>query len=325
MTGDAAPSVDVVLLGGPTASGKSGVALALAAALRGTIINADSMQLYRELAILTARPAAPEMALAPHRLYGFQPADRPLSAAAWRRLALAEIDAAAATGRVPIVVGGTGLYLAALLRGLSDVPAIPAEVRTAARARLDAIGHAAFHAELAGLDPALGDRLAPGDTQRMLRGWEVATATGRPLSAWQAAGRAAPPAGLRFHPVVTDPPRAGLYAASDRRFDAMMAAGGLEEVRALGRLGLDPELPLMKALGVPELLAHLAGQTSLEAARALARQRTRNYAKRQVTWFRNQLPEAPRLDPLGPGGPEATAQLSERLKQEIIRNIQNTD
>ena len=325
MTGEAAATIDVVLLGGPTASGKSGVALALATALGGTIINADSMQLYRELAILTARPGAADLAAAPHRLYGFQPADRPLSAAAWRKLALAEIEAAAAAGRVPIVVGGTGLYLSALLRGLSDVPAIPAEVRAEARARLDAIGHAAFHAELAGLDPVLGGRLAPGDTQRMLRGWEVATATGRPLSDWQAAGRTAAPLGLRFHPAVTDPPRAGLYAASDRRFDAMMRAGALEEVRALRHLALDPELPLMKALGAPELLAHLAGDTSLEAALALARQRTRNYAKRQVTWFRNQLPEAPRLDPLGVGGGAAAAQLSERLKQEIIRNIQNSD
>ncbi len=315
----------VILLGGPTASGKSAVALTLAQALGGTIINADSMQLYRELEILTARPGPAELAAVPHRLYGFQPATQPLSAAAWRGLALAEIAAAVAAGRVPILVGGTGLYLTALLRGLADIPPVPDLVRRQARQRLEAVGHAAFHAELSRLDAELGQRLAPGDTQRMLRGWEVATATGRPLSDWQGQGRQAAPADYRFLPVVTDPPRPLLYAACDRRLGAMVDAGALAELRAFAALGLDPGLPLQKALGVRELLAHLAGDSTLEAALDLARQRTRNYAKRQVTWFRHQLPDASRIDPLGAGAAAAIAQLSERLKQEIVRYIQKPD
>lgn len=278
----------VVVIGGPTASGKSGLAVDVAAAFGGTVINADSMQLYRELDVLTARPGAEELERVPHRLYGVLPGAERGSAARWRTLALAEIAEAGATGRLPVVVGGTGLYLRALMEGLSTVPPVPEDIRLASHARLKALGGAAFRAELVARDPAMA-RLEPGDTTRLTRAWEVLEATGRPLSSWQADSAEGPPPGLRFVPIVLDPPRAGLYAQCDRRFAWMLERGALDEVRALAALGLDPALPVMKALGVPELLAHLQGNLPLEAAAALARQSTRRYAKRQVTWFRHQL------------------------------------
>jgi len=279
------------VIGGPTASGKSGLALEIATRLNGVVINADSMQVYRDLEILTARPGAGALAAAPHRLYGVLPAAEACSAARWRALALAEIAAAHDAGRAPVVVGGTGLYLRALLEGLSGIPDIPDPIRTAARARLAAVGAAGLHADLAARDPETASRLRPGDSQRLVRAWEVLEATGRPLAAWHRDGTDGPPPGLGFAVIVLDPPRPALYAACDGRFRSMVDAGALDEVKALDALGLDPDLPAMKALGVPELRRHLAGAASLDESVALARQSTRRYAKRQVTWFRHQLIE----------------------------------
>lgn len=278
----------VIVIGGPTASGKSGMAVDIAEAFGGTVINADSMQLYRELDVLTARPGPEDLARAPHRLYGVLPGSERGSAARWRGMALAEIDAARGQGRLPVVVGGTGLYLRALMEGLCDLPSIPEEVRRLARERHAGLGGEAFRAELVARDPA-SERLNSGDTARLVRAWEVLEATGRTLADWQAAAPDGPPPGLRFCAYVIDPPRAELYAMCDRRFAVMLERGALDEVQALEALGLDPALPVMKALGVPELAAHLRGELRMEQAAAKAQQSTRNYAKRQVTWFRHQL------------------------------------
>ncbi|MGE0095484.1 MAG: tRNA (adenosine(37)-N6)-dimethylallyltransferase MiaA [Alphaproteobacteria bacterium] len=278
----------VVVIAGPTASGKSHLALDLAAARRGTVINADSMQVYRELRILTARPGTAEMERAPHRLYGILSAAEACSAARWRALTVAAIEEARGEGRLPILVGGTGLYLKALFEGLAEMPPIPSAVRDAARARYRKLGGEAFRAELARRDPDSAARLAAGDTQRLIRAWEVVEATGRPLPVWQKAGTAKK-MGYTYRTILVMPPRDALYAACDARFDAMVAAGALDEVRALMALGLDPTLPAMKSLGVRELAQHLAGEWTLEQAAEKARQATRNYAKRQTTWFRHQL------------------------------------
>ena len=246
------------------------------------------MQVYRELRVLTARPGDADLARTPHHLYGVLPAAERCSAARWRSMAVAVLEDLHATGRVPVVVGGTGLYLRALMEGLADVPAVPEDMRRAARARRAALGAGAFHAELSARDPVMGARLDPGDTTRTLRAWEVLEATGRSLADWQALPADGPPPGFRFLPVFVDPPRDVLYARCDRRFGTMMDEGALDEVRALDTLGLDPGLPAMKALGVPELRAHLRGDRALDDAVAHARMQTRRYAKRQVTWFRHQ-------------------------------------
>jgi tRNA dimethylallyltransferase len=274
----------VILIAGPTASGKSGLALELAAALRGTIINADSLQAYRDLRILSARPDEVALARVPHRLYGYLDAAERGSVGRWRALALAEIAAAHGAGRLPIVVGGTGLYLRALQHGLASIPPIPAAVRAEAAELYRELGGAAFRERLAALDPA---RLPPGDRQRLMRAWEVVQATGSPLATWQAGPAAAAP--YRFASVLLAPPREALYAACDARFRAMIAAGALDEAAALGARGLDPALPAMKAVGVPELLRHWRGEIPLDEAIAAAQRSTRRYAKRQMTWFRHQM------------------------------------
>lgn len=288
---DATPDADkplVMMIAGPTASGKSALAAAVAAAWGGTVINADSMQVYRELDVLTARPGADELARAPHRLYGVLPGAEACSVGRWRELALAEVEAALAAGRLPVLAGGTGLYLKAFAEGLNEIPEVPAEVRRAARADLADLGAEAFHARLAGRDPVTAGRLAPGDSQRLLRAWEVLQATGRSLADWQAAPTA--PAPYRFARLCLLPPRPALYAACDARLAAMVEAGTAQaEVEALLALGLDGSLPVMKAVGVPELAAYLAGESDLAAALARAQQATRNYAKRQVTWLRHQF------------------------------------
>jgi len=279
------------MIAGPTASGKSALAAALARDCNGVVINADSMQVYRELSLLTARPQAGELAAAPHRLYGVLPGSQACSAGLWRELALAEVEAALAAGRLPILVGGTGLYLKAFAEGLNEVPEIPGEIRSAARAELAEVGSPAFHARLAERDPVMAGRLHPGDSQRLLRAWEVLAATGRSLADWQAAPSV--PAPYRFARLCLLPPRQVVYAACDARLAAMVdpqrEGGALAEVAELLALGLDPALPVMKAVGVPELAAHLAGETTLEAALALAQQATRRYAKRQITWLRHQF------------------------------------
>lgn len=291
--GQAAPARPrhAVAFAGPTASGKSAAALAAARAFDGVVINADSMQVYRELAIVTARPDAAAMADVPHRLYGTVPAGEACSAARWRDLALAEIDGAEAAGKLPILAGGTGLYLAALEKGLAPVPDIPAHVRAEARLLMAVEGAAAFHARLAAIDPAAAAALRPSDRQRLVRAWEVKTATGRSLLDWHRDEAAADdaPALLTF---LFLPPRDALYAACDQRFAAMIDAGALEEVRKLLALGLDSELPALKALGVREIAAHLRGEIDRARMMELGRQSTRRYAKRQYTWFRHRAPGA---------------------------------
>ena len=275
----------VLLLAGPTASGKSELALEIAEEVKGVVVNADAMQLYRELSILTARPNAAALARAPHRLYGVSAATDVWSAARWRAAALAEI--AEAGDRLPILVGGTGLYFRALTAGFSHIPNVSAETRASARARRAELGPEAFHAEIAGFDPAIAARLPPSDAQRLMRAWEVFTETRRPLSAWQAAPREGPPPGLALRTLLLDPPRAALYATIDARVEAMVAAGGIAELAAVAHL--DPLLPLMKAVGVSQFLGHRRGETDLAATVAAARQATRRYAKRQTTWFRHQI------------------------------------
>ena len=280
-----------IVIGGPTASGKSTLAMRLAAASGGVIVNADSMQLYRELRIVTARPSPADEARVPHRLYGVLAADSPGSAGSWLALARAALDEAKAHGRPAIVVGGTGLYLHALLHGLADVPPVPAEARAAACALYRRLGGPAFHAELQARDPVMAARLAPHDRQRLIRAFEVAGATGRSLADWQADAptRVALPQPLIG--IALMPPRAEVYARIGRRLEAMVAAGALDELRALKRLGLAPDLPLLKAVAVRELLAHVEGRLDLESALARATIQTRRYAKRQLTWLRHQMPE----------------------------------
>ena len=272
----------IIVIAGPTASGKSKLALEMAAALGGAVVNADSMQVYRELRILTARPGPAEEDRAPHRLYGVLPAWERCSAARWRGMALgvlAEPDAAPA-----VICGGTGFYIEALLHGLSDMPDTAPGIEAAARARREALGAEGFHREVAARDPELARRVPPGDRQRLLRAWAVFEATGTPLSDWQARPRPEP---LPAWTILLDPPRERLRARIEARFRAMLAAGALEEADRLR--GLDPDLPAMKALGLPELHAHLAGETALDEAERRAVFATRRFAKRQRTWFRNRF------------------------------------
>jgi tRNA dimethylallyltransferase len=287
----------VIVIGGPTAGGKSALALAVAEKISGTIINADSLQIYDGLPILTAQPTAEEKAKAPHALYGALPPHAMASAARWRDMALAEIGKAHAAGRIPVIVGGTGLYINALLKGLSPMPEVSGDIRTRAAARQKELGNPAFHDELKKRDPVTAARLDPMNTQRNVRAWEVLEATGRPLAEWQSRPPVPPPAHLRFVTAVLSPPREELYRRCDARFDAMLKAGALEETRAFTRT----DSPLARALGYAELSAHLRDEMSLDAAATATRQATRNYAKRQVTWFRHQWTPDIVLDRPDPG------------------------
>jgi tRNA dimethylallyltransferase len=280
-----------VLIAGPTASGKSALALELAQATGGVIINADSMQVYRDLRTITARPTPDEEAKAPHRLYGHIDAAINFSAGSWVVDAAAVLAETRAQNRLAIFTGGSGLYFKALTRGLSAVPPIPVEVRDGVRARLERDGVEALHAELALRDPSSAERLKPRDRTRIARALEVVEATGRSLTDWHRDGLPPllPPG--QFRAMFLEADRDRLYARIDARFEAMLGAGALEEVEALGARHLDPLLPAMKAHGVPALLRHLKGEISLEEAAATGRADTRHYAKRQFTWFRHQLPE----------------------------------
>lgn len=273
-----------IIVAGPTCSGKSALAARLAARFGGTVINADSMQVYRELRILTARPSPAEEAEVPHALYGTRPAAEVGSAAAWRRDALA----AMAGPRLPILCGGTGLYLGALAQGIAPVPDPGEAARTEARDLLARHGAPALHARLLAADPTTAMGLRPSDGQRLARAWEVWRGTGAGLSFWQA--QPGEPAPYRFRMILLDPPRPALRQSIAARFAAMLEAGAMEEVAALVRLGLHPNLPAMRAHGVPELSAVLAGRTTMEAAAAGAIQATGRYAKRQRTWFRGHKP-----------------------------------
>lgn len=288
------PAPRITLLAGPTASGKSALALETAARTGAVIVNADSQQLYADLRVLSARPSAEDEAQAAHRLYGVADAAEAWSVGRWSRAAmdlLAGLD-----GRPVLFVGGTGLYFTALTKGLADIPDIPVEAREAAAAALEAEGEAAFRRRLAERDPAAAARIEAGDRQRLTRAMAVAEHTGRALSDWTADTTPLLAPGAWTGRVV-EPERAALYARCDARVARMVEAGALDEVRALVARGLDPNLPAMKAVGVREFAAHLAGETTLAAAVEATRRATRNYAKRQLTWFRNQTPEWTRVHP----------------------------
>lgn len=281
--------IPVVIVAGPTCGGKSALALDIAGRFDGTVINADSMQVYRELRILTARPEPGDEARVPHRLYGVLSAAEACSAARWRELAIAAIDEASSRGRLPILCGGAGLYIKALTEGLSPIPDVPEALRRRVRQRFEGADAEALHTALQALDPASAAMLSPTDPQRLLRALEVFEATGRPLIEWRALGPAPPPPQMRFHTILVLPQRQAVYAACDARLEKMLQEGALEEIRRLRALGLDPELPAMKALGVPGFLRHLEGEEDLEIALAAVQQATRQYVKRQFTWFTRQI------------------------------------
>ena len=293
-----------VIVAGPTASGKSAAAIAIAREFDGVVINADSMQVYEELRVLTARPSAADEAAVPHRLYGVWKAAEHGTVGRWREAALAEIAAANDADKLAIVCGGTGMYLKLLVEGLSAVPPIPADVREASRALLAKLGPAEFFEDLKRRDPVAGAKLSAADTQRMLRAWEVVVATGTTLSAHQAAD----PLRTEAWPTLLFlPPRAAQVAAIDARAARMVEEGALDEVRGLLAQGLSDDLPAMRALGVRELAAHIRGETDLPSAIKELQTATRQFAKRQATWFRGQ----------GRGGKVIAAQFSESLIPEI--------
>ena len=272
-----------LLIAGPTASGKSALALDIARKWKGVIINADALQVYEPLRILSARPLPDEEAQVPHRLYGHLPATAQYSVAAWLSDARRELEAAWEKGLHPVITGGTGLYFRALERGLAPVPGIPEEVRARWRGFTGDV-----HAELLARDPAMARRLMPADRQRIVRALEVIEATGRSLFDWQREGQSqAVLEGCDVEHMYLDVPRDELYARAETRFDQMLRAGALDEVRPL--IGLDPQLPAMRAIGVPELVSHLKGEIGLEEATTRAKTATRQYIKRQLTWWRGQM------------------------------------
>ena len=290
----------VWLIAGPTASGKSALAVQLAERIGGEVVNADASQLYADLAILTARPSAAELARVPHRLYGIADGGETWSVGRWLRTVLPVLGELRRLGRPAVVTGGTGLYFRALTHGLAEAPEVPEAVRAAAQARYLAEGEDAFRSALRGLDPAAEARIAPRDRQRLVRALAVAVATGRALSDWQTDTRPALAPDL-WRGVVLNPPRDALYARCDARVRAMVAEGVCEEVAQLDRRNLDPELPVMKAVGYRWFAAHVRGEIGLDEAIAATAQDTRRYAKRQVTWFRNQARDWGRIDETDPG------------------------
>lgn len=282
---------NAVLIAGPTASGKSALALELAAQTDGVIINADSMQVYRNLRIITARPSEDEMLCAPHLLYGHIDAAEIYSAGRWLREAEQTIATAREAGRLAIVIGGTGLYFSALLKGLSAVPEVSAEVRQQIRDLGEKNSNEVLHAMLLARDPRTAAEIRVSDRQRILRALEVIEATGRGLAEWRAEpGVPVLNTGM-YRAIFLATDRDALGKRIDARFDAMLEAGALDEVKRLKARNLDSRMPAMKAHGVPWLIRYLDGEISLEEAAAQGKRDTRQYAKRQETWFRNQLPE----------------------------------
>jgi tRNA dimethylallyltransferase len=282
---------EIVLIAGPTASGKSALALTLAEKLDGEVVNADSMQVYRDLRVITARPTLEEERRVPHRLYGHVDVAENYSVGRWCADAAATLAAARDAGRPAIIVGGTGLYFNALTRGIAAVPPIPPAIREQVRGRLLRDGATALHAELAARDPAGAARLRPGDRSRVTRALEVVLATGRSLYDWHDVNKPATIDLACVAKVFLMPERDELLKRIDARFDAMMAAGALDEVRALAARKLDPSLPAMKAHGVPWLVRYLKNEIALAEAVEGGKRDTRHYTKRQATWFRNQLPQ----------------------------------
>jgi tRNA dimethylallyltransferase len=286
-----------VLIAGPTASGKSALALRLAERAGGTIVNADSMQVYRDFRVLTARPTPEEESRAPHLLYGHVDAAEPYSVGRWLADASRVLSEVEQAGRLPIFVGGTGLYFKALSQGLSSMPPVFDAVRVKIRGEAEGVAATELHARLAARDPATAARLRPSDRQRVIRALEIFEATGRPLVEWQASpGKPLIESGHAIS-VFLAVDRTELRTRIDARFDKMLAGGALEEVRAFAVRKLDPALPAMKAHGAPWLMKHLAGEVSLDAAANEAKADTHKYAKRQETWFRHQLPQFKWLAP----------------------------
>ena len=282
------------LIAGPTASGKSALALRLAEETGAEIVNADAIQLYCDLRILSARPSLEDEARAPHHLFGVADAADGWTVGRWLKAALAVLGEIEARGRPAIVVGGTGLYFRALTQGLADIPPVPGLIGRDVEARYDSLGEAAFRQRLRAADPVAEARIAANDRQRLTRAMAVAEATGRALSAWQADTRPALPADA-WRGVVLDPPRDVLHARCDQRLELMMDQGAVEEAAALTARGLEDRLPAMKAVGLRELAAYARGQMDRAQALAAAQAATRQYAKRQTTWFRNQAPDWPRI------------------------------
>ena len=278
-----------VLIAGPTASGKSALAITLAQRRNGVVVNADSMQVYRDLEILTARPTNDELQQAPHALYGYVEGSDACSVGRWIVDVRAAVDVAWQDGRLPIIVGGTGLYFKALLEGLSPIPPVPADVREHWREVARQLDPAALHGQLSARDPATAGRIAPTDRQRLTRALEVLEATGRGLTDWQQERGQPVLAAETAELLVVAPERAALYRRADARLDRMIAGGAIEEVRRLSRRGYSPELPMMRALGVAPLLAAQAGTLTLEQAVARAKLDTRHYIKRQETWLRRNM------------------------------------
>jgi tRNA dimethylallyltransferase len=292
-------TVRAVLIAGPTASGKSALALDVAESLGGVIVNADSMQVYRDLRVITARPTADDEARAPHKLYGFVDAAENYSVGRWCRDVEEALTEIGRQGRVPILVGGTGLYFKALTSGLAAVPPIPADIRAGVRERLQREGAPALHAELMRLDPATAQRVTANDRSRISRALEVVLATGRALSDWHREGLPPLIDPVRAVKVFITCERKELVRRIEARFEAMMKSTALDEVRRLAERKLDPTLPAMKAHGVPWLIRHLNDEISREDAIAGAVMDTRRYAKRQLTWFRNQMKDWVWVDPNG--------------------------
>lgn len=280
--------ISAVLIAGPTASGKSDVALGLAERLKGTIINADAMQVYEGLRILTARPSPEDEARVPHRLYGTVPASTAFSVGDWTAAATQAAIEVTGAGRLPIFVGGTGMYLSVLSEGISPMPEIPADIREEVRGIPDRQSLAELYEMVRKVDEASAERIGPTDPQRLMRALEVFRATDEPLTSWQQKPRQKPFEGM-FARIVLAPERQWVYDRIERRFDAMVMSGAMQEVEALAKRGLDPDLPLMKALGVEDLIRVQCGKISLEEAVTEIKTKTRRFAKRQMTWFRNQM------------------------------------
>lgn len=288
-----------LFIAGPTASGKSALSLKLASDMDGVIINADSMQVYNGMTVVTACPSEEDEAAAPHRLYRFLDPSETCSAAFWAERAMTEIEAAWAHDQMPIVIGGTGMYFKVLLDGIAHIPEIPSEIRKAVRLECDVEGSPHMHAELATYDVPTAERLFPGDGQRICRAVEVYRATGKPLSEWHKDTepgfmKAADEAGL-VTKMVLNPERDVLYDRCNRRFDQMILEGAIGEVEALMARDLDASLPAMRALGVPSIMAFLNEEMSIEEAAEDAKMQTRRFAKRQLTWFRNQFSDWDRV------------------------------
>lgn len=284
-----------ILIHGPTASGKSALAIEVARKLGGEVINADSMQVYSDLQVISARPTEEEMAGVPHHLFGYVDAATRYSTGEWLEAARGVLKKLQRQNKHAVIVGGTGLYLLALTQGLSDIPPVPDDIRAEVKAIAEAEGAEGLRARLAPHDPDLAERLGTGDRQRLARAYEVWLATGRPLSDFQTE---------RQPPVLKDgewvgfaltPPRASLYKKIDRRFEGMLMQGAVAEARALVSRNLNPELPAMKALGMPSIAAFVRGEISAEEAAESAKRESRRYAKRQFTWIGRQFPFWPRI------------------------------